>query len=531
MKKDTDNSKSKTAYLLPSLFVLVLVAISFTGCPNDTVSGNPPAPGAEETVAVKTSPVQKSVDFTLTGGRDGTWTVYRSADALSGMKTVSAVFNDPILTLTASGDDLTPGTYYVTVTEPDMPESGRLALTVNGYVSDGSSSITAKDDSTPMLHRGALHTPEDFERIRLMVNLNQEPWLSGSNKLTANSHAQLAYQPKATGKIIRGGESTEEPESDNYGTASDNAAAAYQLALRWKISQDPGYAVKAVEILNLWADTCTSITGDTNRSLAAGFSGFQFAVAGELLRGFSGWEAVDFGDYKKWMLEVFYSQNKDFLDRHHDTRDDHYWANWDLCNLASVIAIGILTDRRDIYNYAIAYLQNGTGNGRLTKAINNLHTTEDGEELGQIQESGRDQGHTTLVIALIGTICQLTWNQGDDFYGYDNNRFLKGCEYVAKYNIANLDVPFTAYTREYGNKQSAAQTETHTAVSTEGRGTVRPIWALPYYHYTKIKGLDESKVKYTKMGMDALSPEGGGGDYGSGGGFDQLGFGGLMYAR
>jgi hypothetical protein len=33
------------------------------------------------------------------------------------------------------------------------------------------------------------------------------------------------------------------------------------------------------------------------------------------------------------------------------------------------------------------------------------------------------------------------------------------------------------------------------------------------------------------MGMESVAPEGGGGDYGSGGGMDQLGFGGLLYAR
>jgi hypothetical protein len=34
------------------------------------------------------------------------------------------------------------------------------------------------------------------------------------------------------------------------------------------------------------------------------------------------------------------------------------------------------------------------------------------------------------------------------------------------------------------------------------------------------------------MGVEAVAPEGGGGDYGpTSGGFDQLGFGTLMYAR
>ena len=34
----------------------------------------------------------------------------------------------------------------------------------------------------------------------------------------------------------------------------------------------------------------------------------------------------------------------------------------------------------------------------------------------------------------------MAWKQGDDLYGYDDNRFLAGCEYVAKYNLGE-DVP------------------------------------------------------------------------------------------
>lgn len=57
------------------------------------------------------------------------------------------------------------------------------------------------------------------------------------------------------------------------------------------------------------------------------------------------------------MLTVWYPANKDFLERHHDTNDLHYWANWGLCNVASTMAIGILTDRRDIYNEAVTHFR------------------------------------------------------------------------------------------------------------------------------------------------------------------------------
>jgi hypothetical protein len=392
--------------------------------------------------------------------------------------------------------------------------------------------IKTLDPSVPMKHVGGLHTEEDYARIRAKIAVQAEPWTSGWNKLIANSHAQATYTPSPVEKLVRGGKSAEEPDPDNYARAFNDAAAAYQLALRWKISGDAVYAQSAVNILNAWALTCKRISGDSNVALAAGIYGYQFAIAGEMLRGYPGWNANDFAAYQKWMKDVFYGLNKAFLESHWGTCQSHYWANWDLANLTSVLAIGILTDDRAIYNYAINYLQKGNGNGNWYKAINHVF---DGENAGlaQIQESGRDQGHATLCIALMGHICELTWNQGDDFYGLDNNRFLKACEYTAKYNVARLNVPFAEYTRNYKDAWSVCGgVEKHTQVSSASQGTVRPMWSGPYFHYTKIKKLSENLAKYTKMGSNSTSPEGGGGDYGpNSGGYDQLGFGTLMYTR
>lgn len=378
--------------------------------------------------------------------------------------------------------------------------------------------IDTLPDSAPFVHEGLLLSQADFDRIIAKVNAGTEPWLSGWNKLIANAHAQLSYSPSPVAKLVRGGNSREEPDPDNYSHAFNDAAAAFQMAIRWRVTGDTAYAQKAVQILNAWADICKLISGDSNKALAAGIYGYQFAIAGELLRGYSGWTAADFSTYQQWMLDVFYSVNEAFLTTHWGTCISHYWANWDLANLASVMAIGVLTDKRVLYNEAVNYLQRGTGNGNILKAINNVY---DDQGLAQLQESGRDQGHATLCIALLGEICQMAWTQGDDFYGFDHNRFLKACEYTAKYNVANLSVPFTPYT----NCEGVA----HTVISANGRGTVRPMWELPYNHYVKLKGLTAT---YTTMAVGTVRPEGGGGDYGpNSGGYDQLGFGTLLYTQ
>ncbi|MGJ7030234.1 alginate lyase family protein [Niabella hirudinis] len=392
-----------------------------------------------------------------------------------------------------------------------------------GLMSKDSAGIDTLAPSVALKH-GGLHTMADFGRVKAKIAANAEPWISGWNKLIANSHAQAGYTANPTVKLIRGGGSREEPEADNYSRAMNDAAAAYQLALRWKISGDDTFATAAIAILNAWAATCQQLSGDSNVALGAGFYGYQFALAAELLRDFNGWVAADFKKFKDWMVNVFYPVNYSFLSGHFGSCPTNGYANWDLANLASMMAIGILTDNRSMYNYCINYLQKGKGNGNWYTAINYVFDGADAG-LAQLQESGRDQGHATLCIALMGVIAQLAWNQGDDFYSLDDNRLLKACEYTAKYNVASLDVPYHSYTRIYG--ANCASTEVHSVISSSGRGTVRPMWSIPYFHYNKVKKLT---AKYTAMGVQSTLPEGGGGDYGpNSGGFDQLGFGTLMF--
>jgi len=72
-----------------------------------------------------------------------------------------------------------------------------------------------------------------------------------------------------------------------------------------------------------------------------------------------------------------------------------------------------------------------------------------------------------------------------------------------------------------------------TVISNNSRGDIRPTWELFYAHYHDLKGLT---ANYTgqyrdKVRQDGAGAEGGGGYYGpNSGGFDQLGYGTLVYA-
>lgn len=362
----------------------------------------------------------------------------------------------------------------------------------------------------PFVHPGLLHTESDFTRMRVNVAARRQPWFDGWQRLVANRHASLDWKPNPQPAIYRG---RNPDHAENYATLFNDAAAAYALALRWKITGDDAYAQHAIDVLNAWSRTLTMIGGSSDKFLASGIYGYQLANAGEILRTSSLWRADDFRRFQSMMLDVFYPMNHDFLTRHNGAKIDHYWANWDLANMASMLAIGVLTDRHDIYAEAVDYFRHGAGNGSIEHVVWKLYP----DGLGQVQESGRDQGHTMLDIALLGAFCQMAWSQGDDLYGYDDNRFLRGAEYAARYNLGK-DVPYTQYTNS---------DVTQPVISPNSRGDGRPIWALVYNHYVVLKGLSAPDVEaYARK----VAPEGGGGDYGpNSGGFDQLGYGTLTY--
>ena len=368
-----------------------------------------------------------------------------------------------------------------------------------------------------LAHPGLLHTEADFQRMA--ANLGNEPWKSGWNVLITNAHAQLSWNPRPVSIVYRGYDGV---HSENYALLYRDIAAAYGCALRWKVSGDTAYADKAVQIMNAWSAVLTAIRGTTDSALAAGIYGYEFANAAEIMRTYSGWAAADFERFQNMMRTVFYPINHDFLIRHNGTDVTHYWANWDLCQMASIMAIGVLCDDQAMFNEAVDYFKHGSGNGAISQAVYFVHPGH----LGQWQESGRDQGHNTLGIALMGAICEMAWNQGLDLYGYDNNRFLMGAEYVAKANLIEsgtsfYDVPYVLYTNIDKVNQSV--------FSNISRGSVRPCWALVYHHYVNRKGL---AAPYSKRFMEQIQPEGGGGNYGpNSGGYDQLGYGTLTCTR
>ena len=117
---------------------------------------------------------------------------------------------------------------------------------------------------------------------------------------------------------------------------------------------------------------------------------------------------------------------------------------------------------------AVDYFKHGNGLGAVKNAIPVVY--DDG--LAEWLEAGRDQGHALLGVGLMGTFCEMAWNQGIDLYGYDDNRFLKGAQYVAKWSmgvqvIDTTPSPAGPLVRPVGTGEPAGRR--HTAYSSGSR--------------------------------------------------------------
>ncbi|MDQ0874528.1 hypothetical protein QFZ77_003187 [Paenibacillus sp. V4I3] len=385
-----------------------------------------------------------------------------------------------------------------------------LLVSMIGYVNEGKA-------ATAFVHPGIMQTQADFDRMTQMVGAGTQPYLDGYNQLVGSPLSSSNWTPRATATINRGG------TDDNVALLYIDVARAYQNALLWKITGNTANGNTARDILNAWSSTLTTIGGTADRYLASGLYGYQMANAAEIMRGYSGFNVTQM---QNMLLNVFYKPlNERFLigneygGDHNDAYIQNYWANWDLANMATTVAIGIFCDRRDIYDIGVEYFKNGAGNGSIYNAIPFLHPGG----LAQWQESGRDQAHTQLGIGLMASINEMAWNQGEDLYGWGNNRFMRAAEYVAKYNNGN-DVPFATY--EWGSGTNGA-VQTQTVISDASRNEMRPVWEMIYNHYANRKGLSVPNIAARAQ---LMRPEGGPNtSYGST--FDQPGFGTLLYTR
>lgn len=458
-----------------------------------------------------------------------------------------AMLSDTYELIKAKSEKETLSQFVIDEYVADLKTAIQNVKATQGMIFTDTELMPAYDSNRGFRHPGGLHTNADFERIKAQLAAGNEKVTKAYNILKNAEFAQPTCGTWPVETIIRGGGS-----GQNYINAARGATIAYQNALRWKIEGNEACAKHAVDVLMAWANTCKGIGGDTNFALAGGLYGYEFAQAAELMRDYEGWKAKDFETFKRWMLDLWYPTIMRFQRSRNDTwrnwrydanhggqRPGHYWSNWGLCNTLALMSVGILCDDVFIYNQAMSYYKYDQAelakanypwpwapentetdkyNGGLNEYIDNLvpnvaeYAGETGAygKVGQMQETGRDQGHAQMAAGLAVDICQTAWNQGDDLYSYHDNRIAAGLEFQAAYNFDGRDdLPWVNY--HYTDCHSAwHQAWIQGGPNGGSRGAMRPYWARVIGHYEGVKGVKMpfSEIALEKMGIDG-GPAGG----------------------
>jgi hypothetical protein len=347
------------------------------------------------------------------------------------------------------------------------------------------------------VHPGILFTQASLQHIEQVAKTKQMPEYGSYEVLKNLPLSSATCKMNGPYKVIsRDGEFgwTKSKMEQDF-------SAAYLNALMWVATKDKAHAKKSLEILEAYADTLALIPSTNDAPLLVGLEGTKIVNAIEILRyTYKDVSSKQLQKITKLITDVFLPVCEKFYSTPAYTN-----GNWGPIVTKMYMSSAIFLNNEAMYKKAVDFYVNANDNGTIKNYID--------DSTGQIQESGRDQGHCQLGIGAMATVCEIAHNQGDDLYGASNNKLLKGFEYVAKYNLG-YDVPFKRW-KDVTGKYSNWDT-----ISTIGRGKFIPIYEMVYNHYVQRKHLS---MPYTEQVIKKIRPEG----YDR----DQPAFGALLFYR
>jgi len=299
----------------------------------------------------------------------------------------------------------------------------------------------ATNSSQAFTHPGIPLTSSDLATLK--KNLTTNPWASGYATLQADGHASLSYTmqgPFAQVSRNDGGSYL------NEGAWESDMQAVFDLSLMWYFTGNTAYAQKAHDILIAWANTQTSYTGIEAAFDLADYA-YCYAGGADILRGtWSGWTSSDTTVTQNYFQNVFWPDL--------GVPSPVGTGSQGMEDLTAAIAIAVFCDNQTEFNQTVSSLM-GDADAGLKDTLPN----------GEVGDTGRDQGHTSLYIwdlAFIGEVC---WKQGTDVFSVMDNRILATAEYYARFNqpgptpgFVDFGAPFWGiFTNISGTPRSSGQ--------------------------------------------------------------------------
>ena len=327
------------------------------------------------------------------------------------------------------------------------------------------------------IHPGILHNSESLKRIKTTVAEKRQPWKSGYELFNTDFRASCNYKMNGPYEFVSRTGSKLGESNLHKKEFEDDCLASYYNAIQWVITGNKQHAEKSIEIMNGYSSKLKGII-NRDKELMSPLCGFLIVNAAEIIRYTNaGWKDGDITSFETMVRDVFYPVIENFATFAN--------GNWDAACIKGMMAFGVFLNDKSMFDRAVNYYYKGEGNGRLTHYIIN--------EVGQCQESGRDQGHTMFGLGCLAEACEVAYNQGLDLYSAENNRLMKGFEYTAKYNLG-----FNEWLDRTGKYH-------HVKIADQDRGNWRGVFEIALNHYHKRMKLNPF---YIRMAAEKLRPEG-----------------------
>ena len=322
--------------------------------------------------------------------------------------------------------------------------------------------VTVNVQSVAFVHPGGWLTAADITRIRSAVANQAAPYYAAYLALPATP--STTFVPTGIAAEVTAGTIN----SSSLTSLQGNEENIWILAVKWVATGTPGYATALCGAIDDYSALLTTMDGN-NGSLRAGIYGGKLAEAAEICAYANpAWP-------NKARAQAMFRQA--FAQDIHDFSDSNIPnGNWETSCLHGMISIAIFLDDRDLFNRAVNYYLFGQGNGRVSNYVINA--------AGQVQESGRDQGHTMDGINHLAETAEDAWHQGIDLYGAYNNRLLAGFEYTGEYT-SGAGTPVFVANRDAWNDPL----NSYATISATASPLSQPNWEMVNNHYVSRQGL------------------------------------------
>jgi autotransporter-associated beta strand protein len=273
------------------------------------------------------------------------------------------------------------------------------------------------------VHPGIPFTRSDLDLLK--QNITREPWLSAYNSFKADARSQLSYGMQGPFTTV-----SRAPDINRNQWIND-MTAVHNLAFMWIFTGDTAYAKKATDILNAWAVTQTSWTGDES-FLDLGDQANLFVTGADILKStYPGWTATHTANVNRYFGTVIWSQ----LDVPNPVRG----LNQGAIQLKAAVSIAAFLDDPVKWSQAIQSYRADAGGG-LANSLPN----------GQVGDAGRDEGHWRGQGEALAWSAEVAWKQGVDLFADLDNRLLAISELYSHFHQDTTGLRFIPFGGTYG---------------------------------------------------------------------------------